>query len=215
VAEESGLILPIGEWVLRQACQQAKQWLDEGMQLGRVGVNVSAQQFSMRTFPKQVESILLETGLDPAVLELEITESVVLKDENWAEQALRDLKRIGVSLAIDDFGTGHSSFSRLRQLSVDRLKIDRTFVKGLGDSQDDRAIAEAIISMCHALKLRVIAEGVETMPQLLFLQERQCTEAQGFLLSVPLPVQEAGQFLRRVRDNKALTRTQRLRTLIG
>ena len=215
VAEESGLILPIGEWVLRQACQQAKQWLAEGVQLGRVGVNVSAQQFSMRTFPAQVESILRETGLDPAVLELEITESVVLKDENWAEQALRDLKRIGVSLAIDDFGTGHSSFSRLRQLSVDRLKIDRTFIKGLGDSHDDRAIAEAIISMCHALKLRVIAEGVETMPQLLFLQERQCTEAQGFLLSVPLPVQEAGQFLRRLGDTKALTRTQRLRTLTG
>ena len=139
VAEETGLILGIGEWVLRTACRQAKSWVDEGLPVARMAVNVSGQQFVLKEFPQLVASIIKDTGIDPAMLELEITESVVMKDEAWAEQALAQLKELGVMLAIDDFGTGYSSFGRLRHFAVDRLKIDRSFMTSLIDCSDDRA----------------------------------------------------------------------------
>ena len=215
VAEETGLILSIGEWVLRTACKQAKDWIDEGLPVVRMAVNVSGQQFILKDFPQLVAGIVKETGLEASMLELEITESVVMKDEAWAEQALAQLKALGVMLAIDDFGTGYSSFGRLRHFAVDRLKIDRSFMTSLIDSGDDRAIAAAIIAMSRSMRISVTAEGVESFPQLLFLQEHDCHEAQGFLFSRALPAPDAHKLLRRAADTTAGTRTQRLRSLIG
>lgn len=215
VAEDTGLILPIGEWVLRTACRQAKAWFDEGLPVVRMAVNVSGQQFVLKDFPSTVAAIIKETGIDPALLELEITESVVMKDEAWAETALRQLKDLGVQLAIDDFGTGYSSFGRLRHFAVDRLKIDRSFISSLLDCSDDRAIAAAIIAMSRSLRINVTAEGVESFPQLLFLQEHDCQEAQGFLFSRALLPADAQKLLRRAAEAAPGTRTQRLRHLIG
>jgi diguanylate cyclase (GGDEF)-like protein len=215
VAEETGLILSIGEWVLRNACLQAKSWVDEGLPIARMAVNVSGQQFVLKDFPQLVAAIVKETGIEPCMLELEITESVVMKDEAWAEQALAQLKEQGVMLAIDDFGTGYSSFGRLRHFAVDRLKIDRSFMTSLIDCSDDRAIAAAIIEMSRSLRINVTAEGVESFPQLLFLQEHDCHEAQGFLFSRALPAADAHKLLRRAAETTAGTRTQRLRSLIG
>ena len=164
IAEETGLILAIGEWVLRTACRQAKAWCDEGLPVRRMAVNVSGQQFALKEFPLLVASIIEETGIDPSMLELEITESVVMKDEAWAEQALAQLKELGVMLAIDDFGIGYSSFGRLRHFAVDRLKIDQSFMTSLIDCSDDRAIAAAIIAMSRSLRINVTAEGVENFP---------------------------------------------------
>jgi len=215
IAEETGLILPIGDWVLRTACRQAKAWCDEGLPLIRMAVNVSGQQFALKEFPAAVASIIQETGIVPSMLELEITESVVMKDELWAEQALAQLKELGVLLAIDDFGTGYSSFGRLRNFAVDRLKIDQSFMTSLTECSDDRAIAAAIIAMSRSLRINVTAEGVESFPQLLFLQEHACHEAQGFLFSRALPATDAQDLLRRAAEITAGTRTQRLRVLIG
>jgi diguanylate cyclase len=215
VAEETGLILSIGEWVLRNACSQAKAWIDEGLPVTRMAVNVSGQQFVLKDFPRVVAAIIKETGIEASMLELEITESVVMKDEVWAEQALAQLKELGVMLAIDDFGTGYSSFGRLRHFAVDRLKIDRSFMTSLIDCSDDRAIAAAIIAMSRSLRINVTAEGVESFPQLLFLQEHDCHEAQGFLFSRALPAADAHKLLCRAAETTAGTRTQRLRSLIG
>jgi diguanylate cyclase len=215
VAEETGLILSIGEWVLRNACLQAKSWADEGLPIARIAVNVSGQQFVLKDFPQLVAAIIKETGIEASMLELEITESVVMKDEVWAEQALAQLKEQGVMLAIDDFGTGYSSFGRLRHFAVDRLKIDRSFMTSLIDCGDDRAIAAAIIAMSRSLRISVTAEGVESFPQLLFLQEHDCHEAQGFLFSRALPAADAHKLLCRAAETTAGTRTQRLRSLIG
>jgi diguanylate cyclase (GGDEF)-like protein len=215
IAEETGLILPIGEWAMRTACRQAKAWHDEGLPVMRMAVNVSGPQFALKEFPALVAAIIEETGIQPSMLELEITESVVMKDEAWAEQALAQLKELGIMLAIDDFGTGYSSFGRLRNFAVDRLKIDQSFMTSLVDCSDDRAIAAAIIAMSRSLRINVTAEGVENFPQLLFLQEHLCQEAQGFLFSRPLPALDAHRLLRRAADSTAGTRTQRLRSLIS
>src|ERR1700733_45859 len=215
VAEETGLILPIGEWVLRSACAQAKAWHDEGLPLIRMSVNVSGQQFALNHFPSQVSAILQETGLDPSKLELEITETLIMNDEVWAERTINQLKAIGVALAIDDFGTGYSSLARLRRFAVDRLKIDRSFVTSLNECSDDRAIAAAIIAMSRSLRIDVTAEGVENISQLMFLQEHECHEAQGYLLGAALPAADAMQLLRRVDAVLEGTRTQRLKALIG
>jgi diguanylate cyclase len=215
IAEETGLILAIGEWVLREACRQAKVWYEQGLLTGRMAVNVSGRQFALAEFPAQVGAILRETGLDPGQLELEITESVVMADEDWAEKALQGLKTLGISLAIDDFGTGYSSFGRLRHFAVDRLKIDRSFVTRINDCGDDRAIAAAIIAMSRSLRIHVTAEGVENLPQLMFLQEHSCQDAQGFLLSKALPVGDAHKLLQRVAEVSSASRSQRLRAIIG
>jgi diguanylate cyclase len=215
VAEETGLIIEIGEWVLRKACAQAKAWMDEGLPVPRMAVNVSGQQFVLKEFPAKVAAIIKETGIQPSMLELEITESIVVKDEVWAEQALAELKALGVSLAIDDFGTGYSSFGRLRHYAVDRLKIDQSFISSLIDCNDDRAIAAAIIAMSRSLRIKVTAEGVESFPQLLFLQEHDCHEAQGFLFSKALPAIDAHKLLCRALETSGGSRTQRLRSLIG
>ncbi len=215
VAEETGLITELGEWVILTACRQAKAWRDQGLPPIRMAVNVSGQQFASREFPQRVAAIVAESGIDPATLELEITESVIMKDETWAQSALAQLKEIGVCLAIDDFGTGYSSLGRLRHFVVDRLKIDRSFVTNLIDCAEDRAIVMAILSMAKSLAIDVTAEGVENFPQLMFLQENACQEAQGFLFSRALPVADADALLRRAAETTDGSRTMRLRTLIG
>jgi diguanylate cyclase (GGDEF)-like protein len=215
VAEETGLILAIGKWALRAACQQAHAWRVEGLPVQRMAVNVSGSQFALAEYPQEVAEILKETGLDPAVLELEITESVVMADEAWAEKAIKELKALGISLAIDDFGTGYSSFGRLRHFAVDRLKIDRSFVTSITEHSDDRAIAAAIIAMSRSMHINVTAEGVENYPQLAFLQEQECQDAQGFLLSRPLQADAARELLRRVGELGDASRTQRLKIITG
>ena len=215
VAEETGLIHAIGKWVLHTACAQARIWRDEGLPFQRIAVNVSGRQFALAEYPAEVAAILEETGLEPSALELEITESVVMADEAWAQKAINELKQLGISLAIDDFGTGYSSFGRLRHFSVDRLKIDRSFVSSVTECNDDRAIAAAIIAMSRSLRINVTAEGVENFPQLAFLQEQECQDAQGFLLSRPLVAEAASELLRRVNDASDESRTQRLKVIIG
>lgn len=213
VAEDAGLIIPIGEWVLRTACQQAKKWIDEGLALQRIAVNVAHAQFAMHNFPALVATILAETGLPARMLELEVTESMVMVDEKRASRVLEELHAIGVSVAIDDFGTGYSNFQRLHHLAIDRLKMDRSFVRDLGDDSDDRAIAAAIISMAKALKVEVVAEGVESFAQFRFLQENQCAQSQGFLLSRALPPGEARLLLQRATQMAEGSPTQRVRNL--
>jgi len=215
IAEETNLILAIGDWILGTACRQAKEWHDAGLPVGRMAVNVSGRQFALPEFPSRVASILRETGLHPAQLELEITESVIMSDEVWSAKALSELKSLGISLAIDDFGTGYSSFGRLRHFSVDRLKIDRSFVTRINDCGDDRAMAAAIITLSRSMKINVTAEGVENLPQLLFLQENECHDAQGFLLSKALAAPDARDLLHRVHELRDGSRSQRLKVILG
>ena len=195
VAEESGLIVAIGSWVLRTACRQAKAWRDQGVPLPRIAVNVSVKQFAQRNFLEIVKTVLAETRLEPRVLEIEITESILMKDPAGAAVTLRALKELNVQIAIDDFGTGYSSLSRLRELPIDCLKIDRAFMRNVGADFGDQAIASAVIAMADSMELCVIGEGVETSSQLDFLRRKQCQEAQGFFLSRPLPPAQAEAFL--------------------
>lgn len=195
LAEEAGLIQTLGEWVLRTACVQAKAWRDEGLSLPRIAVNVSARQFVHNGFPGLISRVLAETGLDAEYLELEITESLLMHDDSEAVQILEALKEIGVQLAIDDFGTGYSSLSRLKDFPIDRLKIDRTFVRELSEAPEDGAIASAVIALAENLRLKVVAEGVETEGQLDFLRTRSCDEVQGYYLSRPLSSASMHDFL--------------------
>ncbi len=186
VAEETGLIIPIGEWVLRKSCFYGKQWQESGHKHLIMAVNLSARQFKSYDLIKSIESILEETGYNPEQLELELTESVVMEDAESAIKVLRNIKNMGIHIAIDDFGMGYSSLSYLKRFPIDRLKIDRSFVNDITTDTDDAAIATAIIAMAHSLKLKVTAEGVETVEQLEFLRSLNCDEAQGYLFSKPL-----------------------------
>lgn len=198
VAERCGLIVPIGEWVLRSACAQAKAWQDAGLLAVPVAVNVSAVQFRQQGFPEVIRCILRETGFDPKYLELELTESLLLTNADVVFSILKELREMGVKLAIDDFGTGYSSLSYLRQFQVNRLKIDRSFVRDVAVNPDDAAIATAIINMARALNLKVIAEGVENEEQLRFFQAQHCYEIQGFYFSKPVAVSQIAGHLRAV-----------------
>jgi diguanylate cyclase len=213
IAEDTGLIVPIGEWVLRTACAQARRWRDQGLPFRHLSVNVSGVQFLRRDFPETVARALTEAGIEPHLIELEITETVVMRDEAWSEKALAALRAVGVSLAIDDFGIGYSSLGRLRNLAVDRLKVDRSFVSNLETGVRDRSIASAIIKMSRTLGINVVAEGVETFSQMLYLQEQQCEAAQGYLFSKPLAIADTEALLRRVADHAELGRTEKLRRL--
>ena len=195
VAEDCGLILPIGNWVLREACQQARAWVDEGLPFGTMAVNISAMEFQDENFLEGVFTILKDTGLDPRYLELELTESVLMKHAEVAESILKTLRAIGVQLAVDDFGTGYSSLSYLRRFPVDALKIDQSFVRQITTTPDDTTIVTAVISMGRSLKLRVIAEGVETEEDLEFLQAHECDEGQGYYFSRPVPPQQFAKLL--------------------
>ncbi|NML30635.1 sensor domain-containing protein [Paraburkholderia antibiotica] len=195
LAEESGLIGPLSEWVLREACRQNKAWQDQGLPPARVSVNLSARVFQQRDIAKLVTQVLAETGLEPKYLELELTESTIMRNAEEAVSMLNELHALGIGLAIDDFGTGYSSLSYLKRFPVDRLKIDRSFVSDIGVSGDDETITSAIIALAHSLKLQVIAEGVETSAQLDFLKERACDEMQGFYFAKPLSTDAISELL--------------------
>jgi diguanylate cyclase (GGDEF)-like protein/PAS domain S-box-containing protein len=196
IAENSGLILPIGEWVLRTACSQARKWQDEGFPAVRVAVNVSAVQFRQPDFCAIVSRVLHETGLAPQYLELELTESLLLSSADMTLPVIHELSALGVTLAIDDFGTGYSNFGYLRQFRVSRLKIDRSFINNVAVDPDDAAIANAIISMAKSMSLKVIAEGVENEAQMSFLRVHLCDEIQGYYFSKPLTVDKVADKLR-------------------
>jgi diguanylate cyclase (GGDEF)-like protein/PAS domain S-box-containing protein len=186
IAEESGLIVPIGDWALREACRQNKAWQDAGLSPIAVSVNVSARQFRENHIVSAVAEALAESGLEPKYLELELTESLVMQDVNRAIETMKELRALGVRLSIDDFGTGYSSLSALKRFPVERLKIDRSFIQDLPDDEDDCAVTSAVISLGQKLNLRVIAEGVETDAQVAFLRENHCDELQGYHFSRPV-----------------------------
>ena len=190
LAEETGLIVPIGEWVLRHTCLQHQIWRNNGQPILRMSVNLSSRQFKQCNLMKSVLRILDETNIDPTLLELELTESLLIQDIDFAEKILNQLKEMGIQLAIDDFGTGYSSLTYLKRFPVDKLKIDQSFVRDIPKDKNDMSITRAIIALAHSLQLSVIAEGVETQSQQAFLKSLKCDEAQGYLIGRPLPKKE-------------------------
>jgi len=187
LAEDTGLIVPVGEWVLRTACLQGRRWRDQGFAPIQIGVNISARQFHDQDLTQTVIRILEETGWSPKYLELELTESSIMQNAEFAADMLTRLKNMGVNISIDDFGTGFSSLGALKRLPIDALKIDQSFVRDANTDPDDAAIVMAIVTLAHNLRLRVVAEGVETEDQLRFLQLLRCDEIQGYFFSKPLP----------------------------
>jgi len=196
VAEDCGLILPIGQWVLREACKQARAWADAGLPLPTMAVNISSMEFREDKFIESVFTTLSETGLDPKSLELELTESVLMKRAESAASVLKTLRARGVQIAVDDFGTGYSSLSYLRKFPINALKIDQSFVRQITSTPDDTTIVTAVISMGRSLKLRVVAEGVETHEELTFLRARLCDEAQGYYFSRPVRPEQFAKLLK-------------------
>jgi diguanylate cyclase (GGDEF)-like protein len=200
--EDSGLIVPVGKWVLDAACAQIQAWQDQGLTPIPIAVNLSAKQFYQQDLADVVKRSLSEHRVGPGLLELEITESAAMHDAQVTSHALNKLKALGVRVAIDDFGTGYSSLGYLKRFPIDALKIDRSFITGLPDDQDDASIAQAVIRLSHSLRLKVIAEGVENKAQLEFLAAKGCDEIQGYYFSHPLPANECTQF---IRDGKKLS----------
>jgi diguanylate cyclase (GGDEF)-like protein len=195
VAEDCGLIVPIGAWVLREACAQAQAWVDAGLPAMTMAVNVSAVEFRNEAFLENLFAILRDTGLKPTSLVVELTESVLMKHAESAASILRALRERGIQVAIDDFGTGYSSLGYLRKFPLDALKIDQSFVRQIGTAGEDRIIVTAVIGMARSLKLRVIAEGVETLEELEFLQAHDCDEVQGYYFSRPVPPEQFARLL--------------------
>jgi diguanylate cyclase (GGDEF)-like protein/PAS domain S-box-containing protein len=196
IAEESGLIVPIGQWVLREACRQAKTWQDAGLPLLRLAVNISAVELRSNGFVAGVTTILAETGFDPQRLELELTETFLMQDSKSTALVLIALKELGVQIALDDFGTGYSSLSYMRRFPIDALKVDQSFVRDLTTDEDDASVVSAVINMGKSLHMRVVAEGVETREQCSFLEQHKCCEAQGFHFSRPLKANGLADLLR-------------------
>jgi len=213
-SEKNGLILPIGEWVLKTACSQARNWLEAGFHTVPVSVNVSAVQFRQEGFCQLIKGVLDETGLPPQYLELELTESLLMSNEDLMFSVLQELKEMGLNLAIDDFGTGYSSLSYLKQFPVNKLKIDRSFIQDLSIDSDDAAITSAIISMAKGLSLKVIAEGVETEEQMAFLRDHQCDEIQGYFFSKPITASEVAEKWLSSRSQQDVTQNQKT-VLVG
>jgi diguanylate cyclase (GGDEF)-like protein len=204
IAEECGLILPIGRWVLLEACRQARAWNDSGLGIVPMAVNVSAAEFGNKDFLSGVRAVLIATGVEPANLELELTESVLMQDAESTVRTLGALKAMGVTLAIDDFGTGYSSFTYLRRFPVDALKLDQSFVQEITEDPGDATIVSAMISIGKSLNQRVIAEGVETRAQLKFLQSHGCGEGQGYYFSHPVAAEQAGKVLHAASGNRSV-----------
>jgi diguanylate cyclase (GGDEF)-like protein len=196
LAEEIGLILQIGEWVLREACRQAREWQLDGMAPVRVAINMSAQQFRQKNLLSMVQSALANADLEPSYLEIELTESAVMHNAAASAAILEQLSRIGVHISIDDFGTGYSSLNYLRRFPLDKLKIDRCFIKDVVGNPEDAAIVHAIISLAHSLRLKVIAEGVETEQQLEFLRSMGCDQYQGFFCSPAMTPDSFAEMMR-------------------
>ena len=199
-AEESNLIIQIGDWVLLEACSQAKTWLDQGIEFGRIAVNVAGPQIKRGKLVDTVKAVLVETGLPPNHLELEVTESYIMQEADRAVEQLNELKNLGITLSIDDFGTGYSSLSYLKKLPIHKLKIDRSFIRDIPSDTDDMAISKAVIALGASLGLTVIAEGVETQEQVDFLTHAGCNEVQGFLYSQPVDKNAIESFLLGKRD---------------
>jgi len=191
VAEELGMIHELGDWVLQSACRQAVLWVEAGLQLTRIAVNVSAVQLRQEDFPDRLAAVLERTGIDPSMLEIELTESSLIDDIERARGLIERIKALGVSIAIDDFGVGYASLSYLSGLAVDRLKIDKAFIAAIHTDERQRAITAAIIAMAQSMRLRVTAEGVESQPQLAVLRTQHCDDVQGYLIATPLPAAEA------------------------
>jgi EAL domain-containing protein (putative c-di-GMP-specific phosphodiesterase class I) len=199
-AEESGLILPIGQWVLREACIQAKAWHNAGLPLLRLSINTSAIEMRSKEFVAGVAKILSDTGFDAKRLELEFTEAFLVQDSKSTALVLRELKELGVQLALDDFGTGHSSVGNMRRFPIDALKVHQSIVRDLATDAGAAAVVSGVINMGSSLHLRVVAEGVETRDQLWFLEQHECTEAQGFYFSPPLAAEGFADLLQRRRS---------------
>lgn len=195
IAEDTGLVVPIGEWVLYEACRQNKEWQDLGYKPVRVAINLSARQFQMPNLVEMIDDVIYMSALDPQYLDVEITESLVVQDTERAIEVLSKLKERGIQISIDDFGTGYSALSHLKRFPIDAIKIDRMFVSSLGIDSSDEAIVEAVVAMGHSMKRRVVAEGVETKEQLEFLRQLKCDELQGFFFSQPIPAEKAIEFL--------------------
>jgi diguanylate cyclase (GGDEF)-like protein/PAS domain S-box-containing protein len=195
IAEDCGLIVPLGQWVLREACSQARRWIDAGAMPISMAVNISALEFRQKSFFENLDAILQDAGLAPELLQLEITEGVLMHDASASAAILQQLKALGLQLAIDDFGTGYSSLSYLKQFPIDVLKIDQSFVHGIGADDDEGIIVSAVIGMGNSLKLRVVAEGIENQEQLAFLKVRHCEEGQGYLFSKPVDAEQFAQLL--------------------
>ena len=196
LAEETGLIVPLGKWVLHTACAQSVAWLREGLPPLHMAVNLSARQFADEDLVKDIAAALESTGLQPALLELELTESMVIQNTERAGRVLAEIKKMGVRLAIDDFGVGYSSLTHLKRFPIDTLKVDRSFIRDLPQNTEDKALTEAIIAMGKSLNLTIVAEGVETKEQQTFLRDRDCDEMQGFFFSKPIPSGEFAELLR-------------------
>jgi diguanylate cyclase (GGDEF)-like protein len=194
LAEESGLIVPLGDWVLHEACRQARLWLDDGVQIGRIAVNVAGPQILRKTFLDSVSGALEDSGLSPENLELEITENFIMQGATPAIEQLEALRSMGVQIAIDDFGTGYSSLSYLKRLPVHKLKIDQSFVRDIPDDSDDMAISRAVIALAKEMGMTSIAEGVETRAQADYLIREGCDEAQGYLFSHPITAEQIERF---------------------
>jgi EAL domain-containing protein (putative c-di-GMP-specific phosphodiesterase class I) len=195
VLEDTGLIVTVGEWVMQAVCEQIRAWQDGGLQAPPVAVNLSARQFQQKELESTVRRILRSTGVAASLLEFELTESMLMKDPEAAATTLQGLKEAGVTLSVDDFGTGYSSLAYLKRFPIDALKIDRAFIRDVTADPDDAAITLAIISLAHSMKLKVVAEGVETKDQLDFLAERDCDQMQGFYFARPLPVEDCTRAL--------------------
>jgi EAL domain-containing protein (putative c-di-GMP-specific phosphodiesterase class I) len=196
VAEDCGLIMPIGAWVLREACRQTRTWIDAGLPVMTVAVNVSAIEFRDENFLENLFSTLGDTRLDPKWLVVELTESVLMKHAESAAIVLQALRQVGIRVAIDDFGTGYSSLGYLRRFPLDALKIDQSFIRQISAAGEDTAIVTAVIGMAKGLKLRVIAEGVETLDELEFLRALHCDAAQGYYFSQPVPAEQFAKLLK-------------------
>jgi EAL domain-containing protein (putative c-di-GMP-specific phosphodiesterase class I) len=204
IAEDSGLILSIGEWVLRTATRQMREWLDAGLHMQQMAVNLSAVQFRQTDLTALVSGILRETNLEPHFLELELTEGVAMDDPLGAIAIMDRLQAHGVCISIDDFGTGYSSLNYLKRFHIYKLKIDQSFVRDITDDPDDKAIVAAIIGLARSLGFQTIAEGVETQGQLEFLREQGCDEVQGYFFSRPLPADQFEVFMRGHNPDMAL-----------
>ena len=204
IAERTGLIKPIGDWVLRTACRQAVAWAEAGIAPGRISVNLSAVQLKMSDITGEILATLSDAGLESHRLQLEITETALMNDIEASATVLKNLHAQGVHIAMDDFGTGYSSLSYLKRFRLDTLKIDRSFIRELAMNGEDVAVVAAIVAMAHRLGMRVVAEGVETEAQLSYLQNLECDEVQGYLFATPMPADEAGAWLQSAQDKTSV-----------
>ena len=196
IAEESGLIVPMGNWVLREVCRQGKEWASQGLAVPRIAINVSPLQFMRMDFSRQVRQAVLETGVAADTLEIEMTETTVMRNLDDLARQMRELAEIGVHFSVDDFGTGYSSLQHLHQLPIERLKIDRSFIERVCEPNGTSALVQAILSLAHSLGLEVVAEGVEREQQAEFLARMKCDVMQGFFFAAPQPAGEIPALIR-------------------